>query len=44
MILVEGNNPSRWCDSIVAYQESTRKGISFVSERTSLRLKQEKKG
>jgi hypothetical protein len=44
MLLVEGNSPSRWCASIVAFQGSTNEEIFFVSGKISPKLKQEKKG
>jgi hypothetical protein len=40
MIMVEGNNLSRWCALIVAFQGYKREGRSFVSGRDSPNLKQ----
>jgi hypothetical protein len=43
MLLVEGNNLSRWRLSIVVWQGSTREERSFVSGKISPKPKQEKR-
>jgi hypothetical protein len=44
LLLVEGNNLSKWFVSIVACQGSTREKRNFVTRNTSPKPKQEKKG
>jgi hypothetical protein len=44
LLLVEGNNISRWCISILACQGSKREERIFVSGGIFSKLKQEKKG